>query len=69
MHVSLPDSFWECRGHSPLPGFGVSPKNSFFLFCRRRRPVKGNGEQASSLLKKKVPEWENKFSKTDGSIL
>src|SRR6266566_3066486 len=30
----------ECRGRSPLPGFGVSPKNSFSLFCRRRRQKK-----------------------------
>jgi predicted glycosyltransferase len=22
---------WECRGRSPLPGFGVSPKNSLFF--------------------------------------
>ena len=22
----------ECRGRSPLPGFGVFPKNSLFLF-------------------------------------
>jgi hypothetical protein len=60
-----------CRGSGPrIRGMQKRvPKNSFFLFCRRRRPVKGNGEQASSMLKKKVPEWENKFSKTDGSIL
>jgi len=23
----------ECRGRSPLPGFGVSPKNSFSFFA------------------------------------
>jgi hypothetical protein len=51
---SLPDTFWECRGRSPLPGFGVSPKNSFFLCCRRRRRVKKDGKGTSTLLKKKV---------------
>jgi len=25
---------WECRGRSPLPGFGVSPKISFSLFSQ-----------------------------------
>src|SRR5437016_4529753 len=29
----------ECRGHSPLPGFGVSPKIPFYLSRRRRRPI------------------------------
>ena len=26
-------TFWECRGQSPLPAFGVSPKNSFSFFA------------------------------------
>ena len=26
-------SVWECRGRSPLPGFGVSPKISFISFA------------------------------------
>src|SRR5229473_2438529 len=54
MLVSLSDSFWECRGHSPLPGFGVSPKNSFSFFAAVGGELKKNEKGTDTLLKKKV---------------
>jgi hypothetical protein len=68
---SLPDTYWECRGRSPLPGFGAAhlgdaiagTRKLLFLFSPPEAPGQRARKEDDSPFKKKVSRRKRQITR------